>query len=60
MATERDNVDVQKLERKISEIEKILDECKPAKLKKGIPVQYIVGNVDFYGYTIKVNDERAV
>lgn len=36
MATERDNVDVQKLERKISEIEKILDECKPAKLKKGM------------------------
>lgn len=25
------------------------------KLKEGIPVQYLVGNVDFYGYTIKVN-----
>ncbi len=25
------------------------------KLKKGIPVQYIVGNVDFYGYKINVN-----
>ncbi len=35
MATERDNVDVQKLERKISEIEKLLEECKPSKLKKG-------------------------
>ena len=36
MATERDNVDVQKLERKISEIEKILEESKPSKLKKGM------------------------
>ena len=25
------------------------------KLKKGIPVQYVVGNVDFYGYKINVN-----
>ena len=25
------------------------------KLKKGIPVQYIVGNVSFYGYDINVN-----
>lgn len=25
------------------------------KLKSGIPVQYIVGNVDFYGITLKVN-----
>ena len=36
MAAEKDNVDVQKLERKISEIEKILDESKPSKLKKGM------------------------
>ena len=26
-----------------------------SKLKQGIPVQYIVGNVDFYGYEFKVN-----
>ncbi len=25
------------------------------QLKQGLPVQYIVGNVDFYGYPIKVN-----
>ena len=25
------------------------------KLKKGIPVQYIVGNTNFYGYKINVN-----
>ena len=25
------------------------------ELKKGIPVQYIVGNVDFYGNIIEVN-----
>lgn len=25
------------------------------KLKEGLPVQYIVGNVDFYGSTLKVN-----
>ncbi len=36
MAAEKDNVDVQKLERKISEIEKMLEECKPSKLKKGM------------------------
>ena len=36
MAAEKDNVDVQRLERKISEIEKILEESKPSKLKKGM------------------------
>ena len=25
------------------------------QLKQGIPVQYIVGNIDFYGNTINVN-----
>lgn len=31
-----------------------IEEAKE-KLKKGIPVQYIVGSVDFYGFNIKVN-----
>ena len=34
MAAEKDNVDVQKLERKISEIKKILEECMAEWKKK--------------------------
>lgn len=30
------------------------------KLEEGIPVQYIVGNVDFYGNTISVNDSVLI
>ena len=30
------------------------------KLKSGIPVQYIVGNVDFYGYKINVNENVLI
>lgn len=29
-------------------------------LKKGIPVQYIVGNVDFYGYNFKVSKDVLI
>lgn len=30
------------------------------KLNKGIPVQYIVGNVDFYGYNINVDENVLI
>ena len=30
------------------------------QLKKGIPVQYIVGDVDFYGINIKVNKKVLI
>ena len=30
------------------------------ELESGIPVQYIVGNVDFYGYTFKVNKNTLI
>lgn len=43
----------------IEYLKKYLDESKLdegiKKLQNGEPVQYIVGNVDFYGYTINVN-----
>lgn len=36
-----------------------LEEAKK-KLASGIPVQYIVGNVDFYGITLKVNEDVLI
>jgi release factor glutamine methyltransferase len=36
-----------------------LEEAKK-KLAAGLPVQYIVGNVDFYGITLKVNEDVLI
>ena len=36
-----------------------LEEAKK-KLAAGLPVQYIVGNVDFYGITLKVNEDALI
>jgi len=45
-------------------LEKYLPKDKLAEglrqLENGIPVQYIVGNVDFYGYTIEVNSNVLI
>ena len=36
-----------------------LEEAKK-KLAAGLPVQYIVGNVDFYGITLKINEDVLI
>lgn len=41
-------------------LDKSLHEEALKKLEKGLPVQYIVGNVDFYGNTLKVNQNVLI
>jgi release factor glutamine methyltransferase len=33
---------------------------KVEEIKKGIPIQYVIGNVDFYGYNFYVNSEVLI
>lgn len=51
-------------EKQIIYLKKYLDDDKLEKgikmLKEGMPVQYIVGNVDFYGNIIKVNKDVLI
>ena len=49
--------DIEYLKKYLSE-DKLEDGIK--ELKKGIPVQYIIGNVDFYGNKINVNDKVLI
>lgn len=44
------NIDFELLKQKYKNINKIIK-----KLNKNYPVQYLIGNVNFYGYTINVN-----
>ena len=37
-----------------------LQEDAIKKLEQSYPVQYIIGNVDFYGYEIKVNENVLI
>lgn len=43
-------VDWQLLQKKYNNLVPIID-----KINSGYPIQYLIGNVDFYGYTIKIN-----
>lgn len=43
-------MDWQLLQKKYNNLSLIID-----KINEGYPIQYLIGNVDFYGYTIKIN-----
>ena len=47
--------DWQLLQKKYRNLEPIVN-----KINNNYPIQYLIGNVDFYGYTIKVNEDVLI
>lgn len=44
----------------IKYVPKEMQEASLKKLHEGYPVQYIIGNVDFFGYNLKVNEDVLI